>query len=391
MREDGREDDVFSLIGPKKYDVPWKELEQQGWIADGRAARGPRCALPDELRMEYAIADDAREVPHRRREPGQAATCSTQLRRAARATTRCWSSASTSTSSTRSPQHFERAADHRQDAQRASASGCTTRFRDGEITLLVVSKVANFAIDLPDANVAIQVSGTFGSRQEEAQRLGRILRPKRDGSSAHFYTLVTRDTRDQEFAANRQLFLTEQGYRYEILYEDELLAASPRPAPATARPRQTADGHAGARRPSGDGERDVDARRHLAGSPLDEDDGTPAMRRRLRPGRRLATRAATSSVRGSRRMGLSANVRGTWRRVDGVRVRLRPASSSRPARATAHVSAATPARCCCTGCARRRPSMPWHAPAERADAATTVTRDPAAAWQLAEPESPPPS
>src|SRR5205807_4140054 len=95
-------------------------------------------------------------------------------------------------------------------------------FRVGEIRLLVVSKVANFSIDLPDASVAMQISGTFGSRQEEAQRLGRILRPKDDGLLAHFYALVTRDTRDQEFAANRQMFLTEQGYGYEILYEDEI-------------------------------------------------------------------------------------------------------------------------------------------------------------------------
>ena len=95
-------------------------------------------------------------------------------------------------------------------------------FRSGEIRCLIVSKVGNFAIDLPDANVAIQISGTFGSRQEEAQRLGRILRPKHHGLLAHFYTLVTRDTRDQEYAAKRQMFLTEQGYRYEILYQDEL-------------------------------------------------------------------------------------------------------------------------------------------------------------------------
>ena len=114
-------------------------------------------------------------------------------------------------------------------------------FRNGEIRLLVVSKVANFAIDLPDANVAIQISGTFGSRQEEAQRLGRILRPKADGLLAHFYSLVTRDTRDQEFAANRQLFLTEQGYRYEILYEDELAAYEPTRR-STSRPADGRDG-----------------------------------------------------------------------------------------------------------------------------------------------------
>ena len=93
--------------------------------------------------------------------------------------------------------------------------------------MLVVSKVANFAIDLPDANVAIQISGTFGSRQEEAQRLGRILRPKRNGLLAHFYSIISRDTRDQDFAANRQLFLTEQGYQYNILYDHELADFQP--------------------------------------------------------------------------------------------------------------------------------------------------------------------
>jgi DNA excision repair protein ERCC-3 len=97
------------------------------------------------------------------------------------------------------------------------------KFRSGEVSVLVVSKVANFSIDLPDANVAIEISGTFGSRQEEAQRMGRILRPKQDGALAHFYTLVTRDTIDQTFAANRQRYLTEQGYGYEILYDSDVL------------------------------------------------------------------------------------------------------------------------------------------------------------------------
>ena len=95
-------------------------------------------------------------------------------------------------------------------------------FRNGEEKLLIVSKVANFAIDLPDANVAIQVSGTFGSRQEEAQRLGRILRPKSDESIAHFYSIVSRDTCDQDFSVKRQLFLTEQGYRYEIKNAEDI-------------------------------------------------------------------------------------------------------------------------------------------------------------------------
>jgi DNA excision repair protein ERCC-3 len=109
-------------------------------------------------------------------------------------------------------------------------------FRSGEESLLVVSKVANFSVDLPSATVAIQVSGSFGSRQEEAQRLGRILRPKRNGLLAHFYSLVTRDTRDQDFAANRQLFLTEQGYHYDILYEHEVAGFQPATLAAEARP-----------------------------------------------------------------------------------------------------------------------------------------------------------
>lgn len=109
------------------------------------------------------------------------------------------------------------------------------RFRNGDERVLIVSKVANFAIDLPDANVAIQISGTYGSRQEEAQRLGRILRPKRNGLLAHFYSLVTRDTKDQDFAANRQLFLTEQGYRYDILTPDTLATYRPVTYQVTAR------------------------------------------------------------------------------------------------------------------------------------------------------------
>ena len=101
------------------------------------------------------------------------------------------------------------------------------QMREGTLRCLVVSKVANFAIDLPDVSVAIEISGTFGSRQEEAQRLGRILRPKKDGRPAHFYAIVMRDTKDQIFGANRQMFLTEQGYKYEILYRDDLAGLQP--------------------------------------------------------------------------------------------------------------------------------------------------------------------
>ncbi len=220
VREDGRESDVFSLIGPKKYDLPWKTLEGQGWIATADCWE-VRVALPQELRMAYAVAEDGREKYRIAAENPEKLAALDRL-----------------------------VAIHRDDnvliigqyldqlhaiAERIDAPVITGKmpnrereklydaFRRGEITKLVVSKVANFAIDLPDANVAIQVSGTFGSRQEEAQRLGRILRPKAEGVLAHFYSIVTRDTNDQEFAARRQLFLTEQGYRYTILDATELI------------------------------------------------------------------------------------------------------------------------------------------------------------------------
>ncbi len=220
VREDGRESDVFSLIGPKKYDLPWKVLEGQGWIATADCWE-VRVALPQDQRLAYALAEDGRLKYRIAAENPEKLAALDRL-----------------------------VAMHRDDnvlvigqyldqlkiiAERLDAPLITgklpnrereklyDRFRRGEIKRLVVSKVANFAIDLPDANVAIQVSGTFGSRQEEAQRLGRILRPKEDGALAHFYTIVTRDTNDQEFAAKRQLFLTEQGYRYTILDATELL------------------------------------------------------------------------------------------------------------------------------------------------------------------------
>jgi DNA excision repair protein ERCC-3 len=214
VREDGRETDVFSLIGPKKYDVPWKDLERQGWIATAECTE-IRLPLTPEERMEYMLADDSRikyriaaENPlkmdvlsaliERHRDDcvlviGQYLG---QLQHIAREF-----GAPLVTGKTPNAERDRLYAD----------------FREGRLKLLVVSKVANFAIDLPDANVAIQVSGTFGSRQEEAQRLGRILRPKKDGSVANFYTLVTHDTKDQDFSTNRQLFLTEQGYRYNIV------------------------------------------------------------------------------------------------------------------------------------------------------------------------------
>jgi len=223
IREDGRETDVFSLIGPKKYDVPWKDLEKQGWIAAAECHE-IRIPLPDEIRMEYALADQRNKFRIATENPDKLRIVRQLLFKHREDTVLIMG--------TYLDQLHEIA-----DAIGAPLiTGKTPvrerqklfdQIRQGEISKLVVSKVANFSIDLPDVNVAIQVSGTFGSRQEEAQRLGRILRPKKHGLLAHFYALVTRDTRDQEFAAKRQLFLTEEGYRYEILYDHEVADYEP--------------------------------------------------------------------------------------------------------------------------------------------------------------------
>ncbi len=222
VREDGREADVFSLIGPKKYDVPWRELEQQGWIATAECHE-IRVGLNEEEQMTYAMA----EVREKYR---IAAETPAKLR-----VTRHLVDRHRDDQILIIGQYIEQLKALAEELDAPLLTGRTPngqreklyeQFRRGEIKRLVVSKVANFAIDLPDANVAIQVSGTFGSRQEEAQRLGRILRPKSDGGLAYFYSVVTRDTRDQEFSANRQLFLTEQGYRYIIEDAEELLPIS---------------------------------------------------------------------------------------------------------------------------------------------------------------------
>ncbi len=227
VREDGREDDVFSLIGPKKADVPWKVLEKQGWIATALCTE-IRVALEDANRLEYAIADP--------REKFRLASCNPLKERVIEELFIRHSQDSVLVIG----QYLDQLDSITQRFHAPVITGKTPQrereqiyaaFRCGEIKRLIVSKVANFSIDLPDANVAIQVSGTFGSRQEEAQRLGRILRPKSDGSIAHFYSLVTRETRDQEFATHRQLFLTEQGYRYEIVDAESMLSV---PLPKTA-------------------------------------------------------------------------------------------------------------------------------------------------------------
>lgn len=224
VREDGNETDVFSLIGPKKFDVPWKELEKQGWIATAQCTE-VRMPLTPEERSEYVLTEDSRikyriaaenpikidvlEELLKRHETDSVLVIGQYLNQLKLISERFQAPIVTGKTPT------------------VERDKLYEEFRTGRIKLLIVSKVANFAIDLPDANVAIQVSGTFGSRQEEAQRLGRILRPKKDGSIANFYTLVTRDTKDQDFSTNRQLFLTEQGYSYNIVDAFEIVPNLP--------------------------------------------------------------------------------------------------------------------------------------------------------------------
>jgi DNA excision repair protein ERCC-3 len=212
IREDGKEDDVFSLIGPKKYDVPWKELEAQGWIAEA-VCREIRLPLALESKLDYALAGERRKFTIASCNPGKMKVVEKLLKK------------HHNDSILIIGQFLEQLEILAQHFKLDLITGAVPnwkreelyqRFRTGDLKTLVVSKVANFALDLPCANVAIQVSGTFGSRQEEAQRLGRILRPKPGENQATFYTIVTRDTREAEFAMNRQLFLTEQGYHYDI-------------------------------------------------------------------------------------------------------------------------------------------------------------------------------
>ncbi len=222
VREDGRETDVFSLIGPKKYDVPWRELERQGWIATAECHE-IRVGMSENEQLNYAMTEE-------REKYRQAAESPAKL-----PVVRFLADKHHADQVLIIGQYIDQLKQLSQELDAPLITGRTSngqreklyeQFRTGEVKRLVVSKVANFAIDLPDANVAIQVSGTFGSRQEEAQRLGRILRPKQDASLAYFYSIVTRDSRDQEFSANRQLFLTEQGYRYVIEDAEDLLPAS---------------------------------------------------------------------------------------------------------------------------------------------------------------------
>lgn len=226
VREDGLEEDVFSLVGPKRYDVPWRELEKQGWIATADCTE-VRVDLPGETRMPYALAGQRDQYRIAAENPLKMDVLEALLKLHANDRTLVIA------------QYLDQLHELATRFELPLIEGKTpsrrreelyAKFRSGQITTLAVSKVGNFAVDLPDANVMVQLSGTFGSRQEEAQRLGRILRPKEDGSLAHFYTLVTRETRDQEFSANRQLFLVEQGYRYRITDAAEVLEGRFRPA-----------------------------------------------------------------------------------------------------------------------------------------------------------------
>jgi DNA excision repair protein ERCC-3 len=221
VREDGREGDVFSLIGPKRYDAPWKDLEGQGYIAPADCIE-VRVTLNEAERMAYAVA-----------EPDQ------KYRLAATTESKTSVVVDLVSKHRGTPtlvigQYVDQLEDLAARLDAPLITGETTvrrreqlyeAFRTGEIELLVVSKVANFSIDLPSAQIAVQVSGAFGSRQEEAQRLGRLLRPKSEGVTARLYAVVARDTVDTDFAAHRQRFLAEQGYGYRIMDAEDAITA----------------------------------------------------------------------------------------------------------------------------------------------------------------------
>ena len=223
VREDGKEDHVFSLIGPKKYDVPWKDLEKQGWIATVEVTEVRIPMLPD-LRLDYAVADQRQKYRIAAENPRKFDVLDQLLDKHPDEQLLIIGMYLDQLNRVQEQYSYPLITGKTPVRERRKLF---QQFKDGDIRRLIISKVGNFAIDLPDASVMIQISGTFGSRQEEAQRMGRILRPKQDGLMAHFYTLVSKDTRDQDFSVNRQLFLTEQGYRYTILYDDEVADHEP--------------------------------------------------------------------------------------------------------------------------------------------------------------------
>ena len=218
VREDGKEGDVFSLIGPKRFDAPWKEIEAQGYIAPANCFE-IRIDMPEEERLDYAIADQENRYRIAATSPVKIAVVKKLLERHKGEPTLIIGQYLDQIHTISAALKIDEITGETPVDERERLF---EQFRQGKITALVVSKVANFSVDLPEASVAIQISGSYGSRQEEAQRLGRLLRPKADGRSASFYTLISRDTVDQDFAQNRQRFLAEQGYSYEILDAHEL-------------------------------------------------------------------------------------------------------------------------------------------------------------------------
>jgi DNA excision repair protein ERCC-3 len=221
VREDGREGDVFSLIGPKRYDAPWKDIEAQGYIAPADCIE-VRVTLSEAERMAYAVAE-----PDQKYRLASTAESKTDI-------VIDLVSKHRGTPTLVIGQYVDQLEDLAIRLEAPLITGETTvrrreqlyeAFRSGEVDLLVVSKVANFSIDLPSAQIAVQVSGAFGSRQEEAQRLGRLLRPKAQGTTARLYAVVARDTVDADFAAHRQRFLAEQGYGYRIMDAEDALTA----------------------------------------------------------------------------------------------------------------------------------------------------------------------
>lgn len=219
IREDGREGDVFTLIGPKRFDAPWKEIEAQGYIAPAECWE-VRVEIPQEERLHIATADEREKYRIAASSPAKIPVLRALLQR------------HSGESILVIGQYLEQLHELQRTLGVPLITGETPiaereelfqSFRTGETKVLIVSKVANFSVDLPDASCAIQVSGAFGSRQEEAQRLGRVLRPKADGKTASYYTLVAQDTVEQEYAAHRQRFLAEQGYSYNITDSNNLL------------------------------------------------------------------------------------------------------------------------------------------------------------------------
>jgi DNA excision repair protein ERCC-3 len=218
VREDRREADVFALIGPKRFDVPWRDLERQSWIASASCVE-ERLPMSPERRMDYALAPRRAQLRIAAENPAKQVRLRQLLHQHADGRVLIIG------------EYLTQVTAIAQELGAPLVTGKTPqperelvyeRFRRGELRSIVLSRVGSFAVDLPDADVLIQVSGLYGSRQEEAQRLGRILRPKADGRAAHFFTLVSRDTREEEYAHHRKLFLTEQGYTYKVVSIDNI-------------------------------------------------------------------------------------------------------------------------------------------------------------------------